>query len=267
MVEKGVNVKLLGKVTLCGEIECKTGLRVGGAREALEIGGLENIVIRDPVTYYPYIPGSSIKGKMRSLLEKAKSKPITKAGEERIHVCENVEQFKRCEVCRVFGVPAGKGLEGCITLTRLYVRDSTLTEDSVRELEELETEVPYAEVKWENVINRLTSEAMPRQVERVPAGVKFSFEMVYNIFEEEDVDYLRYVFEAMRLVEDDYLGGYGSRGYGRVKFVNISVAFNDVVKVYEEGEENEILRKGKNVDDLLKDQNLIMEIKKKIKRD
>lgn len=265
MTEKsaeGLNVKLRGKVVLHGKIKCETGLRIGGAREALEIGGLENIVIRDPVKGEPYIPGSSIKGKMRSLLEKAKGKPLT--GENQIHVCKEPEKFKKCEVCRVFGIPAGEELKGCLTLTRLYVRDSFLTVESKSELEGLETEVPYTEVKWENVINRITSEANPRPVERVPAGAMFSFEMVYNVFEDDDVEYLRYVFEAMKLVEDDYLGGYGSRGYGKVKFMDIDVVFNDVVRVYEKGMEGEKLREKMVVDGLLKDEKLIGELKEKI---
>jgi CRISPR-associated protein Csm3 len=256
-------VELKGKAIIQGKINCETGLRIGGAREALEIGGLENIIIRDTLTNEPYIPGSSLKGKMRSLLEKAYGKEINK--DEDIHTCFD----PKCEVCRVFGVPAkeaketeeAKKAEEGLRLTRLYVRDAGLTEDSRKRLKELreELEVPYGEVKWENVINRLTSKANPRQVERVPAGTSFDFDMVYNIYEYEDISYLKHVFKAQRLVEDDYLGGYGSRGYGKVKFSDIRIIFNGLSEVYEMGKEGKIICEGKRPEDLLKEFDKIKE--------
>jgi CRISPR-associated protein Csm3 len=259
------SVALLGKILISGKIVCETGLRIGGPKEALEIGGLENIIVRDSVTNFPYIPGSSLKGKMRSLLEKAQGKPLTDK-ENEIHVCKNSNDYMKCEVCRIFGVPASDEIKDQVTLTRLYVRDASLSEESEKRLRDLDTESPYAEVKWENVISRITSRANPRQVERIPAGTEFNFEIVYNIFDENDLEFLRYVFKAMKLVEDDYLGGYGSRGYGKVKFKGIRVILNDIVKVYEKGELGEELRKEKNVDDLLKDGKLIEEIKEKLNK-
>ncbi|MEM3624136.1 MAG: type III-A CRISPR-associated RAMP protein Csm3 [Nitrososphaerales archaeon] len=252
-------VKLKGKVIIQGKINCETGLRIGGARESLEIGGLENIMIRDAITNEPYIPGSSLKGKMRSLLEKAYGKEIDIKNRKDIHTCSNPQ----CEVCRVFGVPAEeteKATEGLL-LTRLYVRDGRLTDESRKKLDELreELEVPYGEVKWENVINRLTSKANPRQVERVPAGTSFDFDMVYNIYEEEDINYLKYVFQAQRLVEDDYLGGYGSRGYGKVNFSGIKIVFNGLSEVYEMGEKGKTICENKRPDELLKEFDKIKE--------
>lgn len=253
------SVKLCGKVVLRGLIHCETGIRIGGARESLEIGGIENIIVRDPLSEgrEPYIPGSSLKGKMRSLLEKAYGKEIK--DEEDIHTCGS----PACEVCRVFGVPAEKAEAGM--LTRLYVRDGRLTEDSKETLKRLEPEleVPYAEVKWENVINRITSKANPRQVERVPAGSEFEFEMVYNIYELEDIKYLKGVFEALRLIEDDYLGGYGSRGYGKVSFRKIKVMFNDIDGVYKSGKDGEVICEDKKPNDLLRE---FEEIKEKLRR-
>lgn len=252
-------VELKGKVIVQGKIKCETGLRIGGAREALEIGGLENIIIRDALTNEPYIPGSSLKGKMRSLLEKAYGKEIDIKNRKDIHTCSN----PKCEVCRVFGVPAEeteKAAEGLL-LTRLYMRDGRLTEESKKKLDELkeELEVPYGEVKWENVINRLTSKANPRQVERVPAGTSFDFEMVYNIYEDEDISYLKHIFEAQRLVEDDYLGGYGSRGYGKVNFSEIKIVFNGLSEVYRMGKEGKTIRENKRPEELLKEFDKIKE--------
>ncbi|HDL19339.1 MAG TPA: type III-A CRISPR-associated RAMP protein Csm3, partial [Bacteroidetes bacterium] len=85
-------------------------------------------------------------------------------------------------------------------------------------------ELDYTEGKWENTLDRLTSAANPRQLERVPAGAKFNFSLVFNIFG-DDAALLNMVFEALRLVQDDYLGGSGSRGYGQVVFENILLSY------------------------------------------
>ncbi|MCP8309198.1 MAG: type III-A CRISPR-associated RAMP protein Csm3 [archaeon] len=266
LAEKKQKVMLKGKIIIQGKINCETGLRIGGARETLEIGGLENIIIRDALTNEPYIPGSSLKGKMRSLLEKAYGKEIDIEKGKDIHTCSD----PKCKICRVFGVPAEeteKAAEGLL-LTRLYMRDGRLTEESKKKLDERkeELEVPYGEVKWENVINRLTSKANPRQVERVPAGSSFDFDMVYNIYEDEDISYLKHVFEAQRLVEDDYLGGYGSRGYGKVNFSEIKIRFNSLSEVYKMGNDGKIIREGKTPKELLKEFDKIKEeLEKEVK--
>lgn len=240
------SVKLLGKILLTGVINCKTGMRIGGARETLEIGGVENIIVRDPLSQEPYIPGSSLKGKMRSLLEKAYGKNIAEKMD--IHTCKD----SKCEVCRVFGVPASEErVEGM--LTRLHVRDALITNESIVKLDEAELETKHAEIKWENSINRITSAANPRQVERVPAGTEFAFEMVYNVYNEEDIVYLKHVFEALCLLEDDYLGGYGSRGYGKVCFFNVSVKFNNIEEVYKKGLDGKIVCTNKTPKELLKE--------------
>jgi hypothetical protein len=109
------------------------------------------------------------------------------------------------------------------TPTRLIVRDGWLEEKS---LDGADTDLPFTEVKWEVGIDRLTSAANPRQLERVPAGAVFSFEMIYTIYNAADRANLKRVFEAMRWLEDDYLGGQGSRGSGKVAFEAIEVRWN-----------------------------------------
>jgi len=230
------NLQLLGKIIIKGKICCLTGLRIGGPRVGLEIGGLDNPVIRDPVTGEPYIPGSSLKGKMRSLLEKSlglKLTPLPGTENIRIHSCSNKENAKKCPVCRIFGISA----ENAAMPTVIIVRDATLTKESKEKLEKAETDLPYTEIKWENILDRITSAATPRQMERVPAGAEFNFEIVYNIYNDVDKDYLRYVFEAMKLLEDDYLGGSGTRGYGKIVFKDIKVI--ERTSKYYKGEENE----------------------------
>lgn len=215
--------KLEGKILIRGKVETLTGLHIGGSSTGLEIGGVDSVIIRDPVTNRPYIPGSSLKGGMRSLLERTEGKKFNKrVGRSHIHMCEDAEAYQKCNVCRIFGVTADS-IEGAMTLTRLIVRDAKLADESAKLLESADTDLPYTDVKTEVVIDRITSAANPRQLERVPAGAKFEFEMVFNVYDPEDKKLLKSLFEAMCLLEDDYLGGQGSRGYGRIKFADVKM--------------------------------------------
>ena len=224
-------IKLLGKIVIKGIIKAKTGLTIGGSTVGLDIGGVDNPVIKD-AKGKPYIPGSSLKGKMRSLLEKAEGKPLTKnLGGSRIHVCEKPEDYQNCHVCKIFGVP---GKEGFGEPTRIIVRDAFLIDESITEEMKKNLDLEYTEVKFENVIDRITSAANPRQTERVPAGAQFEFEMIYNVFDEKDKENLKEVFKTMKLLEDDYLGSSGSRGYGKIEFKDVKIYWNSI-KNYEEG--------------------------------
>lgn len=185
----------------------------------MKIGGVDLPVVRDPISEFPYVPGSSLKGKMRSLLERKMKKPINRnigPNDEpvMIHACSD----KNCEICRLFGSTPMKD-EGENIPSRLAVRDLFLTDESKEKLEEIETGLRFTEWKFENAIDRITSAANPRQIERVPAGSFFKLEIIYTIEKKEDLkEDLKNLFTAMRLLEDDYLGGHGSRGYGKVKF-------------------------------------------------
>ncbi len=232
-------VNLYGRVFITGNIRAVTGLHIGGGAGALEIGGVDSPIIRDPLTNRPYIPGSSLRGKMRSLTEKRAGLELNfyvsriKGKEVRVHTCKtrkdekNVplppeqQPYTTCPVCPIFGVT---GDEFADAPTRLIVRDLFLGNASARELEEAQTDLPYSEVKWEATIDRVTSAAVPRQIERVPAGALFEgFELVFSLYGPADVARLVTVVEAMQLLEDDYLGGLGSRGGGKVAFEGIRV--------------------------------------------
>jgi len=222
-----VRVNLYGRIFIQGDIKAVTGLHIGGAAGALEIGGVDSPVIRDPLTNRPYVPGSSLRGKMRSLTEKKAGVELNfyisraKGKEVRIHVCDDPDAYRDCAVCPIFGV-TGDGPASAPT--RLIVRDVFLGDDSARALEGAQTDLPYSEVKWEATIDRVTSAAVPRQIERVPAGAVFQgFEMVYSIYDGADLDRLATVIEAMQLLEDDYLGGLGSRGGGKIAFQDVSI--------------------------------------------
>lgn len=232
-------IQLKGRVFITFDIRAVTGLHIGGSDAGVEIGGVDKTVIRDKLTNRPYIPGSSLKGKMRSLLEKYNGlKQNQRIGQGYIHSCgaeykkddpRGKQEYQSCAVCQVFGVPGERDFS---TPTRLVVRDAFLSEDSAKGLENAQTDLPYTEVKTEVSIDRVTSAANPRQMERVPAGAIFDkAEMVFSLYEgtdcsaQKDLERLSVLLEAMQLVEDDYIGGLGSRGSGKVAFTNIQVSF------------------------------------------
>lgn len=239
------SIQIVGKVVLTGSIRLLTGLHIGGAAAGLDIGGVDNPIIRHPVTREPYIPGSSLRGKIRSLLERAYDLPLNKKVQDvRIHECYTEDEYRNCAICHVFGISPGERERNAVQgnqadrrgewttfkPTRLIVRDVQLRDDSRKELETADTDLPYTEVKWEASIDRITSAAVPRQNERVPAGAVFEpFEMLYTLYRlngsdwQQDAEWLKVVFEGMRLLEDDYLGGYGSRGAGKIAFENLKV--------------------------------------------
>ena len=230
-------MKLIKKILISGSIEAKTGLHIGGSDVGLSIGGADSPVIRDPITNVPYIPGSSIKGKMRSLLEKVTPgiEYNKKVGNARIHQCQVEKEEDVCLLCRLFGLPAEE--KNANTPQRLIVRDAMMNSEWVDKLlKSKNTDMPYTEVKTEVVIDRVTSAATPRQIERVPAGAVFGLEMILNIYDGDNEAELRnLVEEGRRLVNDDYLGGSGTRGYGKVE-----VTFN------QQSYKNEAIYKGDN---------------------
>lgn len=234
-------IALKGKVLISGAIEAITGLHIGGAAAGLDIGGIDNPIIRHPVTREPYIPGSSLRGKMRSLLDRHFGKDANKYIQRRepavrVHECEMEDEYATCAVCQIFGVTPGDQRRQWTRLkpTRLLVRDALLAKDheATERLRRAKTDLPFTEVKSEAAIDRITSAAVPRQNERVPAGAVFApFELVYSLYDlndtgcQTDIDWLQHVFKAMELLEDDYLGGYGSRGAGKVAFTAVTVLF------------------------------------------
>ena len=227
--------KLLGKIEIKGELECLTGLHIGASKENMEIGSLDSPVVRDPLTREPYIPGSSLKGKLRAFLEKANHHLFPNrdggSGISR-HECgdwepgrNNNKNYKgqefeypgaiHCPVCRLFG-STGPGESNRNYPARIKVRDLHLT--NAANLAQMDTGLLYTEWKFENSIDRITSAANPRNLERVPRGARFGLSIIYDVEEldtlEVDLQNLRL---AIELLHDDALGGHGSRGYGRVK--------------------------------------------------
>ena len=225
-------IRLYGRIILEGDIEALTGLHIGGSPGALAIGGVDLPVIRNAVDQTPYIPGSSLKGKMRSLWEKAtgvrQNRSIGK--DVRIHACEEKGEYERCPVCQIYGT---LGQSDAAFPTRIIVRDVPLNKNS---LKDVRTDMPYTEVKWEAAIDRVTSAATPRQIERVPAKAVFTqMQIVFNVYAPADIKRFLDVLTALQLVEDDYLGGQGSRGSGRVAFTNLRLICKST-EDYDQGE-------------------------------
>lgn len=217
-------MKLLTHNIIRGIIHCESGLRIGGSKDDIEIGGMDNPIIRHPVTGLPYVPGSSLKGKMRSSLELKHSPDTQRTGEP----CKCGRE--ECQVCRIFG--AHRNFRHNLGPTRILVRDALLTESSKNMLEEARTEkgINFSEVKTENWIDRKTGRAGQgglRTQERVPAGTEFDFEIVVRVFENDDQDkIISFIKEGLSLVQKEYLGSSGSRGYGKVKFIDTCIDGN-----------------------------------------
>ena len=215
---------LKGKFIITGKIKVLTGLHIGTSGDFSAIGAVDNIVIRDAVTNKPIIPGSSLKGKMRYLLSRAKYNSTL--------TMPNIKK-ESDDIKRLFGASEP------VVLSRLQFCDMLLREKDYGR--DVEFDLPYTEIKYENTIDRGTGTANPRQQERVPAGSEFDFRLIYNIentenMEEEvkcDFENILLMFE---LLEDDYLGGHGTRGYGRVKFEDLKL----IEKVYIKENEDDI---------------------------
>ena len=199
--------QLTHKYIFSGETELLTGLHIGGNNTGMDIGGLDKSVIRNPITGQPIIPGSSLKGKMRSLLEIS----LGEFGRNTGGVEHGPKEDGKAST--LFGNSKEDSTQH---RSRIIVRDGCLLDP-----EEIwkKTELNYTEMKTEVTIDRITSKANPRQMERVPAGARFSLELVLDIHsDEKEEELVDLMFRSLELLSNDYLGGSGSRGYGHVRF-------------------------------------------------
>lgn len=217
MSEQKATIRLLKILKITGKIVLVTGLHIGASKETIEIGGNDNPIIKDK-DGEPYIPGSSLKGKLRSLLE-------WKRGEFESDGKLLKEPTEQHVTSVIFGHTSKKSEIGS---TRLIVRDAFLDREQRQEL--FERGIFRSEIKYENTINRLTAEATPRLMERAISGLKFDLEMTYKIFDrgngdngKKDEENLHYLIQALKLLELDALGGGGSRGNGKIKFEDLKI--------------------------------------------
>lgn len=201
---------MYGKIQITGNIELLTGLHIGGSDAFAAIGAVDSPVIKDVKTHNPMIPGSSLKGKMRSLLAREFDEKLAGKPDD-----DNVR------LTRLFG----SSKKGQTKVSRVLFTDSFLM--NAEDLRNRGAD-SVTEVKFENSINRLTAVANPRQIERAIRGSEFNLDLMYevsgNMDEAEIVEDMETLAEGMKLLQYDYLGGSGSRGYGKIAFHDLSVA-------------------------------------------
>lgn len=190
-----------------------TGMHIGGSSAFSAIGAVDSPVVRDTLTGEPIVPGSSLKGKMRTLLAKSiKDHYITQ------ECAQDPEEIKR-----LFGSPGNVSKNINPKTARLQFADAFLVN-----AESLKKGSGMTEVKFENTISRLTAVANPRQIERVVRGAAFAINMVYDMEEKAalEKDFAN-ITRALKLLSMDYLGGHGTRGYGKVAFSDFAVELRE----------------------------------------
>lgn len=197
---------MYGKLKITGKIELVTGLHIGGPSPFSAIGAVDSPIVKDVRNGNPVIPGSSFKGKLRTLLaKKYNESPATKPDDD------------NPKLTSLFG----SSKKGDIKTGRLIFSDMTLANWEEMKKEGLTSKT---EVKWENTISRSTAEANPRQIERAIRGSKFDLDIVYDVTSKEEmISDFEILKEGFQILQYDYLGGSGTRGYGKVKFTDLSV--------------------------------------------
>ena len=215
-------MKLLNIKEIKGKITLKSGLHIGAGDMEMKIGGTDNPVIKHPHTLEPFIPGSSLKGKVRALLEmrsglmeKSKGSPLSPSD---LKECTDEQKKEGEKILRLFGSSGAADDEYLSKLgpTRVSFADAFLNEKWKKKA--TENQWSLIEVKSENTIDRIKGTAKdPRFIERVPSGVEFDFCVALKIME-EDEELEGFLIDGLRLLQMDALGGSGSRGYGKIEF-------------------------------------------------
>ncbi|MDR0736980.1 MAG: type III-A CRISPR-associated RAMP protein Csm3 [Zoogloeaceae bacterium] len=233
--------KLNNITTIEATLEVITGLQIGAGDSEIHIGGVDNTVIKHPLTGSPYIPGSSLKGKMRSLLEwrsgAVKEAPL---GAKDLEGAADAQKPEIKRILQIFGIGGGdaKDAEALVRElgpTRLAFWDCPL--EDAWEKETRDNNQLLVEVKSENLINRISGVAEhPRNTERVPAGAKFVFRLSLKELDGDSDDLLETVLQGLKLIEHDSLGGSSSRGYGKVKFVDLRINGKDETEKFQKVE-------------------------------
>ncbi|MBR6769894.1 MAG: type III-A CRISPR-associated RAMP protein Csm3 [Lachnospiraceae bacterium] len=195
---------MYAKIQITGTIEVVTGMHIGGSSAFAAIGSVDAPVIRDIRENLPMIPGSSLKGKMRALLAKEYNEQVARTPDE---------DHER--LLRIFG----SARKGQVKRSRIQISDMVMK--NAKEIRQLGLQ-SLTEVKFENTINRMTAVANPRQIERVIRGSEFELDMIYEVEKEaEVVEDMEILAEGIKLLQYDYIGGHGSRGYGKIRFKDI----------------------------------------------
>ena len=189
-----MRLKELKNIT--GKIVLKTGLHIGAGSDEIHIGGIDTPVVKDPMTGWPYIPGSSLKGKIRTILEWATTDVVSQGGKARSSTDSHDP------IVRIFGNGRNeKDYNG--GPTRVSFSDCFMSEDKAKSMIE---KGALTEEKIEVLIDRIKGTAIsPRRIERVPAGAEFEFSISYKVFDmgddgEEDEKNFNLLLMGMKLL-------------------------------------------------------------------
>ncbi|MBN2892498.1 MAG: type III-A CRISPR-associated RAMP protein Csm3 [Bacteroidales bacterium] len=224
--------KLQKKIIINTKLKVLTGLHIGDSSDSIEIGGVDNPVVRMKKNNTPYIPGSSLKGKIRSLLEQIEGAVEVGGGMKKeldngkkVDYKYEDKPKKIQEIINLFGYANDN------KPSKIIVRDSEMDKDCALEFSEIDTlDMPYTEVKYENTIDRIKGTAAhPRQMERVPTGAIFNVEFILNVWDDDKdgEELFNLLKKGVKALELDYLGGSGTRGYGKVKFLDFPENINN----------------------------------------
>ncbi len=217
-----------------GIISCETGLHIGNASDNIDIGGIDKPIIRDSITNLPFIPGSSLKGKLRALLELNDDLSSESVKNNRGRPSNSID----CVATQIFGIASyASTKEEKLLLkypTRTIVRDSYPTNATIQKWENSDDVFEGAELKYENTVDRINANSFIRNIERIPRGSEFEFEIIFSVYEGDNYKNFIEILRSMRLLEDNYLGGSGSRGFGKVRFKKISIIRRDI-EYYKQG--------------------------------
>ena len=214
---KGVIPTIKDKLIITADITLLTGMHIGASNDFSPIGAVDSVVIKDPLTGKPIIPGSSIKGKLRTIMAKIKSDSMFLPNHD-----NDDEDIKK-----LFGSSVKNNiLEAKLQFYDLFLKNAD-------ELERKNLDLGYTEIKFENTINRVTAVANPRQLERVPAGAVFGFRLIYNAYNnssnEKIINDFELISNGIKALQLDYIGGNGSRGYGKISFSNFKINKADLI--------------------------------------
>ncbi len=217
-----------------GIISCETGLHIGNVSDNSDIGGIDKPIIRDSITTLPFIPGSSLKGKLRALLELNDQLSSESVMENHGRPSNSID----CVATQIFGIASYAGTKEEKLLfkypTRIIVRDSYPTEETIQKWKNSDDIFEGAELKYENSVDRLKAISFLRNIERIPRGSKFHFEIIFSVYEGDNEKNFIELLRSMVLLEDNYLGASGTRGFGKVQFKEIKIIRRDK-EYYKEG--------------------------------
>lgn len=217
-----------------GIIHCETGLHIGNSSDNIDIGGSDNPIIRDSITNLPFIPGSSLKGKLRVLLELNDPLSTESVKNNRGGPSRDIN----CVATQIFGIASYRSTKEEKLLlkypTRVIVRDSYPTAETIELWKNSEDVFEGAELKYENFVDRINARSFLRNIERIPRGSEFNFEIIFSVYKDDNEKNFIEILKAMKILEDNYLGGSGTRGFGKIQFKKINIIRRDL-NYYKEG--------------------------------